>query len=219
MAIEKAPGFCECCNQLETIQRNKTNHWLHFILTIATFGGWGIIWIIAGLKSENWRCTKCGNFISKEDRELEETEEITNVFFYLKEIELKLLAKMSVADGVGCFMEKEYLNEVINNIIIDFEEDIKKDGQFDKNELKKNLIQIFVDAQNSDENFEELLNQIIELFNGAEPEAYLEINQELFGTLKKMAYADGELSIEEEKLLKMTHKKLKLQGQFNLQEK
>jgi len=216
MKIQKV-GYCPYCDQQVTLQRKKTNHWLHFFLSIITFGGWIIIWIIAGIFSENWKCTKCGNFVPAD----ENTENIINLYFYFIEIYIKLLAKMSIADGVSCFMEKEVLKEMIDEIIGEFEECISPNKPLfttKKKNLKNALIDLFYETQkeNNGETFDELIEQIINFLNELEMESKesLEIRCFFYDGLKKMAHADDEISIEEERLLKLAHQKLKIEDEF-----
>ena len=42
--------------------RPKINHVLHLILTLVTFGVWGIVWVVLaiGHGGKLYRCTQCG---------------------------------------------------------------------------------------------------------------------------------------------------------------
>lgn len=66
MAYQEASGFCNNCNRQVMIRRKGTNHILHLILTLVTFGIWGIIWILASIKIGGWRCTTCGLPVSRD---------------------------------------------------------------------------------------------------------------------------------------------------------
>ena len=61
MAEDKSSGFCKHCNRQVVVFRKGTNHVLHLILTLITFGLWLIIWIGVGVKFGGWRCTTCGS--------------------------------------------------------------------------------------------------------------------------------------------------------------
>jgi hypothetical protein len=50
MAEEKRSGFCK-----------GTNHILHLLLTLVTFGVWLIFWFGSTVKFGGWRCTQCGS--------------------------------------------------------------------------------------------------------------------------------------------------------------
>jgi len=54
---------CPSCEQRMLFQRQVPHHLIHFIASIATFGAWVIVWIIAGILSVGrpWRCCKCGS--------------------------------------------------------------------------------------------------------------------------------------------------------------
>jgi len=60
MAEEKSTAFCETCNAQRLIVRPGTNHILHLLLTLVTFGLWLIVWIFGTIKIGGWRCSVCG---------------------------------------------------------------------------------------------------------------------------------------------------------------
>ncbi len=60
MAIQEKGGFCVTCNKNVMVRRKGTNHILHLLLSIITFGFWIIVWILVALKIGSWRCTQCG---------------------------------------------------------------------------------------------------------------------------------------------------------------
>jgi hypothetical protein len=51
MAEEKRTGFCTVCNKQVMVFRRGTNHILHLLLTLVTFGVWIIVWIGSAVKS------------------------------------------------------------------------------------------------------------------------------------------------------------------------
>ena len=61
MAIQEKSGMCKACGRQVMVRRKGTNHVLHLILTLCTFGFWAIIWILASVKIGGWRCTQCGS--------------------------------------------------------------------------------------------------------------------------------------------------------------
>jgi len=61
MAEEKKSGFCKNCGKQVVVFRKGTNHLLHLILTVLTFGFWLIVWFGVSIKFGGWRCTQCGS--------------------------------------------------------------------------------------------------------------------------------------------------------------
>lgn len=61
MAEQKSSGFCKTCNRQVVVFRKGTNHILHLLLSLLTFGLWIIIWIGVSVKFGGWRCTQCGS--------------------------------------------------------------------------------------------------------------------------------------------------------------
>jgi hypothetical protein len=66
MAFQEASGFCKNCNKQVMIRRKGTNHILHLLLTLITFGFWIIIWVAESIKIGGWRCTQCGKGVSRQ---------------------------------------------------------------------------------------------------------------------------------------------------------
>ena len=66
MAVQEATGYCKNCNRQVMIRREGTNHVLHLILSIVTFGFWIVIWIFSSIKIGGWRCTMCGMSASRD---------------------------------------------------------------------------------------------------------------------------------------------------------
>ena len=60
MAMDYKSGFCELCNTTRKVERKGTNHILHLLITLVTFGFWLIIWILVSVKIGGWRCEQCG---------------------------------------------------------------------------------------------------------------------------------------------------------------
>jgi len=65
MTQQEATGFCRGCNRQMMIRRKGTNHVLHLLLTLVTFGIWIIVWILASIKLGGWRCVQCGMGVSR----------------------------------------------------------------------------------------------------------------------------------------------------------
>lgn len=61
MAEEKKSGLCKNCNKRVVVFRKGTNHILHLILTLVTFGVWLIVWFGVSVKFGGWRCVECGS--------------------------------------------------------------------------------------------------------------------------------------------------------------
>ena len=61
MALRRRSGFCANCNKKRVIFRKGTNHFLHILLALATFGLWLIVWVGSAVKFGGWRCTQCGS--------------------------------------------------------------------------------------------------------------------------------------------------------------
>ena len=52
-------AYCEHCKK-QIAAKKCCNHVLHGILTLCTGGVWLIIWILAALADDNYRCIECG---------------------------------------------------------------------------------------------------------------------------------------------------------------
>ncbi|ATG73659.1 hypothetical protein AN401_07145 [Zobellella denitrificans] len=61
MAEEKKSAYCKSCERRVVVFRKGTNHILHLLLSIITFGLWLIIWFGCAVKFGGWRCTECGS--------------------------------------------------------------------------------------------------------------------------------------------------------------
>lgn len=59
--FEEASGYCINCKKQVLIRRKKTSHLLHLILTLLTAGFWLIVWILAAITTDSWRCSQCGS--------------------------------------------------------------------------------------------------------------------------------------------------------------
>ncbi len=61
MAVQQeSTGFCKSCHKQVRIIRPGTNHVLHLLLTLCTFGLWVFVWILVSIKIGGWRCAQCG---------------------------------------------------------------------------------------------------------------------------------------------------------------
>jgi hypothetical protein len=62
MALAQTSGWCHVCQQQRMMTKPKINHVLHLILTLVTFGLWGLVWLTLGIISANkgFRCAQCG---------------------------------------------------------------------------------------------------------------------------------------------------------------
>jgi len=61
MADEQTQKFCPNCQRNVVAQRPKTNHILHFLITVFTCGAWVVVWILVSIKFGGWRCAFYGN--------------------------------------------------------------------------------------------------------------------------------------------------------------
>jgi len=61
MAEELKSGTCNQCQAQRVVFRRGTNHILHLLLSIFTFGFWLIVWFGASVKFGGWRCQACGS--------------------------------------------------------------------------------------------------------------------------------------------------------------
>lgn len=59
--MQESTGFCRNCDRQVLIRRKSTNHVLHLLLTLCTFGLWLIIWLLVGVRVGGWRCSACGS--------------------------------------------------------------------------------------------------------------------------------------------------------------
>lgn len=63
MGTEYVRGYCPNCQENVLGVRKGTNHVLHLLLSIITFGIWIIIWILVSIKIGGWRCSVCGGIL------------------------------------------------------------------------------------------------------------------------------------------------------------
>lgn len=60
MGLQVKSGYCPACDKQQKVERQGRNHILHLLLTIFTFGFWGLVWGVLLVTGEHWRCTECG---------------------------------------------------------------------------------------------------------------------------------------------------------------
>jgi hypothetical protein len=71
MEEQKKSGHCKKCDKDVKVLKKGANHMFHLIITIALgvataplYGVgaivWGVIWIVASLKTGSWHCDECG---------------------------------------------------------------------------------------------------------------------------------------------------------------
>lgn len=60
--MKQISAYCPTCNRQSMFQKQKINHILHLILTVLTFGVWGVVWICLAISnsSKPVRCVQCG---------------------------------------------------------------------------------------------------------------------------------------------------------------
>ena len=57
--------YCAQCDKHTLHLRSKTNHILHFLITLVTFGLWSVIWLIVAIgNSLDSQCTVCGRTLN-----------------------------------------------------------------------------------------------------------------------------------------------------------
>ena len=61
MAEQKQGGYCRSCKKDVVIFRKGTNHILHLLLAVITFGLWIPVWMIISMMGGKWRCSVCGS--------------------------------------------------------------------------------------------------------------------------------------------------------------
>jgi predicted RNA-binding Zn-ribbon protein involved in translation (DUF1610 family) len=66
MGVKQVSAHCPNCNRQTRAIGDRPNHGLHAVLTILTFGLWGIVWIIMSIKkaSSGYRCQSCGTKVT-----------------------------------------------------------------------------------------------------------------------------------------------------------
>lgn len=66
--IDRKQFYCKNCgeNVIGERQVKDTNHILHFLITLFTFGIWVIVWILVAFNFQigGYKCTKCGKGVS-----------------------------------------------------------------------------------------------------------------------------------------------------------
>ncbi len=60
MPSEYSQDYCEFCETNVLVVRQGTNHTLHILLSLFTFGIWLFIWAAAAINKRDWRCAQCG---------------------------------------------------------------------------------------------------------------------------------------------------------------
>ena len=60
MAMEQTQKYCGTCRRYVLAQRPKTNHVLHFLISVLTCGLWVFVWAGSSVKFGGWRCSFCG---------------------------------------------------------------------------------------------------------------------------------------------------------------
>ena len=61
MGAKQASRYCVGCEGNTLAVGTTPNHILHLVLTLITFGLWGIVWILVAVgKSGGYKCSKCG---------------------------------------------------------------------------------------------------------------------------------------------------------------
>ncbi len=65
MGVQHSQRYCDRCGDYVLAIRKGTNHILHLLLSIITFGLWIIIWVLVSIKIGGWRCSKCGSSVYK----------------------------------------------------------------------------------------------------------------------------------------------------------
>ncbi len=61
MSMQYKGGQCLNCGGPRKVERKGTNHILHLLLSVFTFGFWVIIWVLVAIKFGGWRCSTCGS--------------------------------------------------------------------------------------------------------------------------------------------------------------
>jgi len=53
--------FCRTCDSARTFEKPVVQHGTHLVLTVVSFGLWGVCWLALSIKSFTapWQCRKC----------------------------------------------------------------------------------------------------------------------------------------------------------------
>ena len=66
LTYQHAEGLCGKCLKQVIVRRHKLRFWPNMVLTILTFGIWGIFWYKnAKAIDKNWRCALCNSEVYK----------------------------------------------------------------------------------------------------------------------------------------------------------
>ena len=79
MATESASGYCEYCKKQVRIEREKTNHILHCLLTAFTASLWLPVWLWVANHKQPWRCSVCGNVVNWEGNSSEQLSSVEQI--------------------------------------------------------------------------------------------------------------------------------------------
>lgn len=61
MAQKQEMRDCRECGRKTLHLRQSANHVLHLLLTLVTFGVWGVVWFLLALSPSPPVCTGCGS--------------------------------------------------------------------------------------------------------------------------------------------------------------
>lgn len=60
--MEAGRAYCGQCQSWVKAERKSTNHLLHLIMSLITFGFWIIIWLLVAVDNNRaWTCAQCGS--------------------------------------------------------------------------------------------------------------------------------------------------------------
>lgn len=59
LAQQETTKYCDSCQAHVLAVRPGTSRLRQLVLTIGTFGLWGIAWILDARRRPGWRCTRC----------------------------------------------------------------------------------------------------------------------------------------------------------------
>lgn len=60
MSYIKQRGFCEDCGDFVVIEKEKTGHVFHLLMTAITFLAWALVWILVAA-NKDWQCSVCAS--------------------------------------------------------------------------------------------------------------------------------------------------------------
>lgn len=64
MHVLQTTAYCTSCRRRQVFVKLIPNYTVHALLTVATFGLWGVVWLTTALYNRfylGWRCEQCSH--------------------------------------------------------------------------------------------------------------------------------------------------------------